>query len=85
MSRTLQELVAKLSEAQWLSWQDKNPGILALAHDSRKVEPGTLFVCMKGATVDGHSFAAAAVAKMSKWETGAVSRVPAGIRAGQFM
>ena len=63
MSRTLRELVAKLPEAQWLSRQDKNPDILALAHDSRKVEPGTLFVCMKGATVDGHSFAAAAVAK----------------------
>ena len=81
MSRTLRELVAKLPEAQWLSRQDKNPDILALAHDSRKVEPGTLFVCMKGATVDGHSFAAAAVAKgavavLAEQEVAGVDTVP---------
>ena len=81
MSRTLRELVAKLPEAQWLSRQDKNPDILALVHDSRKVEPGTLFVCMKGATVDGHSFAAAAVAKgavavLAEQETTGVDTVP---------
>ena len=81
MSRTLRELVAKLPEAQWLSRQDKNPDILALAHDSRKVEPGTLFVCMKGATVDGHSFAAAAVAKgaaavLAEQEVTGVDTVP---------
>ena len=81
MSRTLRELVAKLPEAQWLSRQDKNPDILALAHDSRKVEPGTLFVCIKGATVDGHSFAAAAVAKgavavLAEQEVAGVDTVP---------
>jgi UDP-N-acetylmuramoyl-L-alanyl-D-glutamate--2,6-diaminopimelate ligase len=32
-----------------------------LAYDSRKVEPGTLFFCVVGAKVDGHSFGARAV------------------------
>ncbi|MCU1371414.1 MAG: UDP-N-acetylmuramyl peptide synthase, partial [Ilumatobacteraceae bacterium] len=36
--------------------------VRAITHDSRQVEPGTLFCCVPGATVDGHDFAAAAVA-----------------------
>ncbi len=32
-----------------------------VAHDSREVVPGALFVCVRGATSDGHGFAAAAV------------------------
>jgi UDP-N-acetylmuramoyl-L-alanyl-D-glutamate--2,6-diaminopimelate ligase len=35
--------------------------ISALAYDSRTVEPGTLFFCVKGESSDGHDFAAAAV------------------------
>ncbi len=35
--------------------------ITALAYDSRKVRPGTLFFCVPGAQSDGHDFAAAAV------------------------
>ena len=35
--------------------------ISALAYDSRKVGPGTLFFCVPGEKVDGHEFAAAAV------------------------
>lgn len=31
--------------------------------DSRKVKPGDVFVCIKGGTVDGHKFAAAALEK----------------------
>ena len=34
----------------------------ALAYDSRRVGPGSLFFCVPGASQDGHSFAAAAVA-----------------------
>ena len=63
MSRTLHEIIKKLPESQWITQQDMNPSVLTLAHDSRKVGPGTLFVCMSGATVDGHSFAAEAVKK----------------------
>jgi UDP-N-acetylmuramoyl-L-alanyl-D-glutamate--2,6-diaminopimelate ligase len=41
----------------------------ALAYDSRKVRPGTLFFCVPGEKVDGHEFGAAAV------EAGAVALV----------
>ena len=34
--------------------------IAGIAYDSRKVKDGFLFVCMRGATVDGHRFAASA-------------------------
>ena len=34
--------------------------IQGIAYDSRKVKEGFLFVCMRGATVDGHRFAASA-------------------------
>lgn len=37
--------------------------ISTVTADSRKVEPGSLFVCVKGLVVDGHDYAAAAVAK----------------------
>ena len=33
-----------------------------LAYDARRVEPGTLFFCVRGAQADGHEFAAEAVA-----------------------
>jgi UDP-N-acetylmuramoyl-L-alanyl-D-glutamate--2,6-diaminopimelate ligase len=35
--------------------------IAALAYDSRRVEPGTLFFCVVGEKADGHEFAAAAI------------------------
>ena len=36
--------------------------VTAMTHDSRRVAPGTLFACVRGAHHDGHDFAAAAVA-----------------------
>ena len=38
------------------------PAIERVQHDSRLVEPGDLFVCIPGLRVDGHDFAASAVA-----------------------
>lgn len=38
-----------------------DPDILSVAYDSRKVLAGSLFFCIKGATVDGHDFARTAV------------------------
>ncbi|MBP5264776.1 MAG: hypothetical protein J6Z33_10460, partial [Lachnospiraceae bacterium] len=35
----------------------------SLVYDSRKVEPGCAFVCLRGASFDGHDFAAQAVEK----------------------
>ncbi|MEO6294644.1 MAG: UDP-N-acetylmuramoyl-L-alanyl-D-glutamate--2,6-diaminopimelate ligase [Candidatus Limnocylindria bacterium] len=43
--------------------------VTALAYDSRRVEPGTLFFAVPGVHVDGHDFAAAAV------ESGAIGLV----------
>lgn len=40
--------------------------ITALVYDSRKLQPGCLFVCIKGTAVDGHSFAAEAAEKGAK-------------------
>ncbi|MFP5259340.1 MAG: UDP-N-acetylmuramoyl-tripeptide--D-alanyl-D-alanine ligase, partial [Acidobacteriota bacterium] len=40
-----------------------NPVIEAVRIDSRAVSPGCLFVCIPGARLDGHNFAAEAVAK----------------------
>ncbi len=38
-------------------------GIKGLAHDSRKVKEGTLFIALKGLTADGHDFIPAAIEK----------------------
>jgi UDP-N-acetylmuramoyl-L-alanyl-D-glutamate--2,6-diaminopimelate ligase len=38
-----------------------NPEITSIENDSRKVKKGSLFICIKGFTVDGHDFAEAAV------------------------
>jgi UDP-N-acetylmuramoyl-L-alanyl-D-glutamate--2,6-diaminopimelate ligase len=63
----LAELVAGLPGARVVG--DGSVGVLELAYDSRKVEPGTLFCCVVGEKVDGHLFGARAV------EDGAVALV----------
>ncbi|MCM3587091.1 UDP-N-acetylmuramoyl-L-alanyl-D-glutamate--2,6-diaminopimelate ligase [Mesobacillus maritimus] len=47
--------------------QGENPDITSIENDNRKVEQGSLFICIKGYTVDGHDFAKSAV------ENGAVA------------
>ena len=48
---------------------DAGVEIAGVAYDSRKVQDGFLFVCMRGMAVDGHTFAKAAV------EAGAIALV----------
>lgn len=36
--------------------KELNPEITSVAYDSRKVEPGSLFVCIKGFETDGHKY-----------------------------
>lgn len=55
----LQTLLAHL-KTQSL-FEGGNPEITSIEHDNRKVSQGSLFVCVKGYTVDGHDFAQAAV------------------------
>lgn len=54
MAKKLQELIALLPEAEISG----NAGqlIKGIAHDSRKVVPGALFVCLTGNRVDGHDY-----------------------------
>ena len=42
---------------------DGNFEIEELCHDSRRTGEGKLFVCVKGATVDGHNYAASAYSR----------------------
>ncbi|MBS4189126.1 UDP-N-acetylmuramoyl-L-alanyl-D-glutamate--2,6-diaminopimelate ligase [Bacillus sp. FJAT-49705] len=39
----------------------ENPMITSIENDSRNVQPGSLFICIKGFTVDGHDFVSNAV------------------------
>jgi UDP-N-acetylmuramoyl-L-alanyl-D-glutamate--2,6-diaminopimelate ligase len=55
----LAELVAGLPGARVVG--DGSVGVVELAYDSRKVEPGTLFFCVVGEKVDGHEFGPRAV------------------------
>lgn len=52
--KSLRELAALLSNAQITGELDVH--INNIVHDSRKVAPGGLFVCLQGATVDGHNY-----------------------------
>jgi UDP-N-acetylmuramoyl-L-alanyl-D-glutamate--2,6-diaminopimelate ligase len=42
-------------------YQGTNPEITSIENDNRKVQKGSLFICIKGYTVDGHDFAESAV------------------------
>ncbi|MFD2212958.1 UDP-N-acetylmuramoyl-L-alanyl-D-glutamate--2,6-diaminopimelate ligase [Metabacillus endolithicus] len=55
----LNDLLTFLHDDSLLSL--KNPTISSLEMDSREVKPGSLFICIKGYTVDGHDFAQKAV------------------------
>ena len=61
MARMLGELIA---DAGLLNADVRGAGdteILGVVYDSRRVAPGVLFCCLRGANSDGHQFAAAAV------------------------
>lgn len=55
----LQELLKNLHPLSPLT--GGNPEITSIENDNRKVQQGSLFVCIKGYTVDGHEFAESAV------------------------
>lgn len=44
----------------YLPVDGENPEVTSIENDNRKVQPGSLFVCIKGYTVDGHDFAQSA-------------------------
>lgn len=44
-----------------IPYNGENPEITSIENDNRKVQNGSLFICIKGYTVDGHNFADSAV------------------------
>lgn len=54
----LHTLLAQLSP--FITTTGANPEITSIENDNRQVKKGSLFVCIKGYTVDGHDFAASA-------------------------
>ncbi|WP_066066518.1 UDP-N-acetylmuramoyl-L-alanyl-D-glutamate--2,6-diaminopimelate ligase [Neobacillus soli] len=44
-----------------IPFKGENPEITSIDNDNRKVQKGSLFICIKGYTVDGHDFAESAV------------------------
>ncbi len=57
--KTIGQLAALLKDAVVIG--DKDTVITGIEHDSRKVQEGTLFVCIPGVHVDGHKFIPQAV------------------------
>ena len=79
MEKQLSALLALLPEAEALGAIDKL--ITDVTADSRTVIPGSLFICLKGATVDGHRFLAMAAAKgaVAALVEGVPEEAPAGM------
>lgn len=61
MEKQLASLLQLLPQATVVGRTDKT--ITDITADSRTVQPGSLFICLKGATVDGHKFLPMAAAK----------------------
>lgn len=61
MEKSLASLLKLLPEVKVLGSADKV--ITDITADSRVVQAGSLFICLRGATVDGHKFLAMAAAK----------------------
>jgi UDP-N-acetylmuramoyl-L-alanyl-D-glutamate--2,6-diaminopimelate ligase len=57
----LGQLIVAYSDA-WRGGADDDPDVRAVVHDTRDLAPGSLFFCVRGARVDGHDLARAAVA-----------------------
>jgi UDP-N-acetylmuramoyl-L-alanyl-D-glutamate--2,6-diaminopimelate ligase len=55
----LQKLLENLHAI--VPYNGDNPEITSIENDNRKVQKGSLFICIKGYTVDGHDFAESAV------------------------
>ncbi|AHF10571.1 MULTISPECIES: UDP-N-acetylmuramoyl-L-alanyl-D-glutamate--2,6-diaminopimelate ligase [Dehalobacter] len=57
--KTLAEIIDTMKQVEVLG--DTQTVINGIAHDSRTVSPGNLYVCIRGYQADGHAFAEAAV------------------------
>ena len=81
MEKQLSQLIKLLPNAKVIGADDKI--ITDVTADSRMVEKGSLFICLKGATVDGHKFLAMAAEKGAV--AALVEDVPENIPAGMTL
>jgi UDP-N-acetylmuramoyl-L-alanyl-D-glutamate--2,6-diaminopimelate ligase len=57
-------LQSLINQLHFYTYQSKeNPVISSVEMDSREVKPGSLFICIKGYTVDGHDYVQQAIEK----------------------
>ena len=68
-----------LSAIEYRAEQIPDAEICDIVYDSRLAKPGCMFVCLRGANVDGHKYAAMAAEKASVIILAA--RLPASARA----
>ncbi|PYZ97923.1 UDP-N-acetylmuramoyl-L-alanyl-D-glutamate--2,6-diaminopimelate ligase [Alteribacter lacisalsi] len=59
MKKLLSDVISTLPSSEYIGKED--PEILSVEMDNREVKPGSLFICVRGFTVDGHTFAPDAV------------------------
>jgi UDP-N-acetylmuramoyl-tripeptide--D-alanyl-D-alanine ligase len=76
----LVKVTAREAAAAWGIAPPADLTFSGVAVDSRRVEPGNLFVALAGARVDGHDFVAEAIRRGAA--AALVARVPAGIPEG---
>jgi len=58
MKHLTPEIIAKVTGGTYVGDEsDKNARIQGAERDNRDIKPGNLFICIKGARVDGHDFA----------------------------
>jgi UDP-N-acetylmuramyl-tripeptide synthetase len=81
MEKTLLSLLKLVPEAEIIGSTDKI--INDITADSRTVQAGSLFICLKGATVDGHKFLPVAAAKGAV--AAIVEDVPEDVPAGMTL
>jgi UDP-N-acetylmuramoyl-L-alanyl-D-glutamate--2,6-diaminopimelate ligase len=62
--KTINELIKRVKETRITG--DKNISITSVCFDSRKVEPGCLFIATRGTQTDGHNYIAGAIEKGAK-------------------
>ncbi|WP_409294464.1 UDP-N-acetylmuramoyl-L-alanyl-D-glutamate--2,6-diaminopimelate ligase [Peribacillus sp. SCS-26] len=57
------KLHSLISSLPFIQLPEENPEIVSIENDHRLVKEGSLFICIKGYTVDGHDLAAQAVSR----------------------
>ncbi|MGB3733771.1 MAG: UDP-N-acetylmuramoyl-L-alanyl-D-glutamate--2,6-diaminopimelate ligase [Ilumatobacter sp.] len=60
--RTIEAVASRIGVSSAQIIGDASPAVSGMSHDSRTVQPGHVFACLRGSSFDGHDHAAGAVA-----------------------